>query len=615
MSGLFGIIDLNNRLDVRNLIHQMAETLSHKEWFVHDIYVNDKLNLGLGRVGIGVFNKSAQPAWSQSKKVAVFITGEIHNADSLLPRGNLQPVEQILVDLYESEGIGFIPRLNGAFCVAIFDLNLNKLFVFNDRSGLYPHYYHCSAGRFIFSAEIKGILCDSSVPKVLDWVALAQFVRFQRLLGTRTFFEDIHVLPYGSLLVLDINTGAMDVNHYWDFDQIPEWPANATFDDAVEETSRLLQEAVKRCLQGDYQLGVYLSGGLDSRTILGIASAVKPGILSLTYGVPNCWDAIYAQRIARKCKSPHYFISVENGKWIPDYVDFHLEMTEGFITWTHCHPSLSLTPAREILNVNLSGFNGDQVLGGRSLTYSPLVYYAPDDQAFLVHIFHYLNQFYAWPGVREGEERLLFNPDVFTKVQGLAFESLKKELTRFAQFPLQKRIEYFTAINQGARLTNMNEVFKRSYFEVRYPFCDNDFMDFVYSIPGEYRMNDKLYLAVVNKVIPELVWVPRASDHQYLINNKTLNTFAKYRHKIGQKIFKDQHPELHEDPEGWLRNDLQDWSKSVLFSDSMENHGIFNINFLRSLYQRHMAGHESYFVVGKIAPVMTYDLMLQRFFD
>jgi asparagine synthetase B (glutamine-hydrolysing) len=187
-------------------------------------------------------------------------------------------------------------------------------------------------------------------------------------------------------------------------------------------------------------------------------------------------------------------------------------------------------------------------------------------------------------------------------------------LVKLSQFPLQKRLDYFTAINQGIRLTNMNEVFRRSYFEVRYPFCDIDLIDYVYSMPIEFRMHDKLYLAVINKITPGLTWVPRASNNQFLTDNRIINTFTKYWHKIGDKIIKDQRPVGHEDPAGWLRNDLQEWTKSVLFCNSMEEHGLFNIDFLRSLYERHMSGHEGHNIVGKIAPVMTYEMMLQRFF-
>jgi asparagine synthase (glutamine-hydrolysing) len=615
MSGLFGIIDINKEMNVRNICAQMTAALSHKDWFTHDIYLCEKFNLGIGRVGIEVFNKSPQPFWNRSKTVALFMTGEIYNANSVRVQGNLHPVEQLLLELYESEGIYFVKHFNGVFCMAILDLHVKKLFLLNDRLGLYPHYYHYSGGRFIFSCEIKGILCDKSVPKKLDWVALAQFIRFQRLLGPRTFFEDFYLLPYGSILSFDITTGSLVVDHYWDFDQIPEWPRGATFQDAVDETSRLLNASISNCIQGDEKVGVYLSGGLDSRTILGIASSMRPGIPSLTYGVPNCWDSVYAQRIARKTRSPHTFIPIENGKWVPDYVDYHLETTEGLITWTHSHAALTLSPARELMDVNLTGFYGDGLIGGRAFQVAPDILHVPDDIASVVQCFKYYSQSFAWPGINEGEERLLFLPEIFKKIQGLAFESLRTEFSKFSHLNIPKQFEYFVSINHSTRLTNMTEVFKRPYFEVRYPFCNNDLIDFVFSMPINYRISDKLYLAVINNIIPKLAWVPRDSNNQFLTTNIIINSFTKYSHTIGRKIFKYQRPVAFEDPSGWLRNDLQDWLNSVLFSTSMKNHGLFDLDFLRSLYRRHMSGHESHYIVGKITPVMTYELMLQRFYD
>jgi asparagine synthase (glutamine-hydrolysing) len=615
MSGLFGIIDINKEINVRNICAQMAAALSHKDWFTHDICLNEKLNLGIGRVSIGVFNKSQQPVWNQSKTVALFMTGEIYNVNSVSVQVNLHPVEQLLLELYESEGLDFVAHLNGVFCIAILDLNIKKLFLLNDRLGLYPHYYYFTPGKLIFSCEMKGILCDKSIPKKLDWVALAQFIRFQRLLGPRTFFEDIYLLPYGSTLSFDLTTGALRVDNYWDFDQIPEWPNGAAFQDAVDETSRLLNASIRNCLLGDEKVGVYLSGGLDSRTILGIASSMRSGIPSLTYGVPNCRDAVYAQRIAQKSRSPHTFIPVENGKWVPEYVDYHIEITEGFITWTHSHAALTLSPARAMLDVSLTGFYGDVLIGGRFFSWAPNIIHSPDNLANLAHSFNYFSQSFAWPGINEGEELLLFLPKIFKKIQGLAFESLRTELSKFSHLPIPNQFEYFASVNHSVRLTNMTEVFKQPYFEVRYPFCDNDLIDFVFSMPIEYRINDKLYFAVIKKIIPNLIWVPRDSDNQFLINNIMINAFTKHWQKIVRKLIKIKRPVFFEDPPGWLRDDLQDWSSSVLFSTSMKNHGLFDLDFLQSLFRRHMSGHESHYIVGKIAPVMTYELMLQRFYD
>ncbi|MFZ5917163.1 MAG: asparagine synthetase B family protein [Chloroflexota bacterium] len=620
MSGVFGIVDSKKR-SLASQLQRMAGRLCLQEWHHAQTWADENAGVGLGQAHIGLFASETQPWHSDDGQIAVVFFGELYYTGSLRRQLDSEGYgsqngsdAELVLRLYQARGERFIHDLEGVFVLAIWDGRQQRLLVANDRFGLIPTYYAHYDGILTFAPGVKGILADATLETPLDLTALAQFMRFQRLLGDRTFFQGLRLLPYGSLIRFDRSNNSLEVAHYWDFDQIPTWPSDATFQDAVAETGRLLRQAVEARTQGAEQVGVYLSGGLDSRTLAGFASQKRSPIVTLTYGVPHCRDAHYAARIARRIGSHHHFLPLTNGRWVRDEAAFHLEATEGFITWTHSHAAPTLRPARDLMDVNLSGFGGDQVLGGRALYYAPLLRTAPDDMAFDCQFFSYLNQSFSWPGITEAEEHCLYTPTINSQIAGQAWHSLREEIERLRRFPYDQLADIFMTIHQGIRLSNLNVVYQRAFFEARYPFYDYQLVDWVYSMPMDFRLGDRLYLAVLNREIPEVTWVPRDTDELLLTDRQTIRQAHGLWQKVRRRLAGQQRSIIHEDPEGWLRRDLRDWAETLLFDPRTLERGIFEPAFLRSIFERHMSGKELH-TIGKIAPIMTYEMMLRRFFD
>jgi asparagine synthase (glutamine-hydrolysing) len=266
------------------------------------------------------------------------------------------------------------------------------------------------------------------------------------------------------------------------------------------------------------------------------------------------------------------------------------------------------------MDVNLTGCGGDQVLGGRGLQYAPLLVGAPDDVAFACQAFAYLNQRFAWPGITEAEERCLYTPETYAGVAGRAWDSLRQELDRFRGFPYARLWDCFTTIYQGTRLSNLNVIYQRAFFEARYPFYDYTLVDWVYAMPIDYRLDDRLYLAVINREVPQVTWIPRDKDDQLLTDHRLIRQAHGLWQRVHHRVTGQQHRAIHEDPEGWLRRDLRDWAGALLFDPRTLERGIFDPAFVRSIFERHMSGREIH-TIGKIAPIMTYEMMLRRFFD
>lgn len=626
MSGVFGIISPRQAEGLGRSSGQMAAALQIRPWVQTPVWADEAGGAGLGQANIGIFGTEQQPARNTAGVIA-FVFGEFYNAETL--QGEMQksghacqddsPAELVL-RIYEVHGEALPGLLEGCFALAVWDAPRQKLILANDRLGLLPHYYAHFDGKLAFAPLVNAILRATDFERRLNLDAVAQFLRFQRLLGDNTFFEGLHLLPYGSILVYEAASDRLSVRHYWDFDQIPSWTPGVSFEEAVVETGRLLRRAVQKRLAGPYRPGVYLSGGLDSRTILGFGSQMGAKLPSVTYGFPTSDDVTYARQLARHLGSPNHFFPQENGRWLKDFADLHLTITEGHTSFIHAHASLALEASRQWLDVNLMGFNGDQFLGARAVEHATAAVNAPDDLAFLAILYQNFTHDFSWPGLTESEEKLLYRPEMYAQMRERAFESLRQELRPYLRFAPPQRLDYFTTVYQGTRLSNLNAIYMRAFFEVRYPFCDAALSDFVLSMPIEYRLHDRLYLAVISREIPAVTRIPRDTDGLL----PTDRQWVRKAHALGRKI--DRHliqplrphrpawQRLHGDPENWLRNDLGEWAAGILFDPRTTSRAFFDPAFVRSLLERHLRGKELW-TVGKVAPLVTFEMMLRRFYD
>ena len=616
MSGIFGIIDPRLQSRTNSMSEKMATVLSHLPWYVADRFTDDNLGLAFGRIGIGIFNRIQQPVWNASCTIALVMAGELYKRDALQQNDPLKSDEEMALELYERWGEDFISHLNGAFIIGIYDRKNHRFLILNDRFGLYPLFYSSRAGRLIFSPEMKGILCDDTFPRRIDLTALAQYVRFQHLLGERTFFEDIQLLPVASVLNYDITTGSCSVRSYWSVNEIPYRP-EVSLEETVEETAILFRQAINRRSDGSYIPGVYLSGGLDSRAILGMMD--RRPVASLTYGTRNCRDVYYAEKIAKAAGSEHHWIDFPNGNWIKQNVNLHLELTEGFHSWIHAHGISTLSRARELMEVNLTGFGGG-ILKGHPGNLEPILAAGDGNTTLIARFFNEFNQKYTWPSINEAEENLLYCEAISSQMQGRAFESFHAELVPYLNSRPDVRGEYFYLNNHDRRLIHNYVIFTRSHIEVRMPFYDYDLFDFIHSVPAEYRVRGNLYRRIIQRETPKLAYIPY--DHDQFL--PTTRPVIRNVHALGIRVQRriNRHvgklfPELHTlyaDYENYLRYELREWAENIMFDGRTMERKIFNLPLLRSLVSRHLSGLE-YHTIGKIAPLITYEMMLRRYYD
>lgn len=610
MSGVFGVVDARHGDESLPLLADMAHAMRHFDWYVTEHAVVEHNLAGLGRIGIGIFNPQPQPVWNADRNLAMCMAGEIYAVT-----GHTRPPgasdEQWALQLYETCGEGFARLVNGAFVIAIWDGRTQKLVLTNDRFNTYNLFYACANGRLVFGPEMKAILCDPGFHRNLDLTAMAQFMRFQHLFGRRTFFEDLHLLPPASVLTFDASTSDLQLTPYWSFGDIPYLP-NISFQEAVEETGRLLRQAVRRFSEDQFRPGVFLSGGMDGRTIIGLTE--RRPITSLTFGAKDCKDVYYARKIAKAVGSQNHWVELKNGKWVLENIDAHFALTEGFHSWIHMHGMSMLPLARQHIDVNLTGWDGGTVIGGED-TVEPLQMDPVDDEALITLLFQLNNQRFTWPGLTEAEENLLFTQPYRKLLAGRAFDSLREEFEPFRNCRRDIRCEYF--YQARSRWFNMI-IFGRSHIEYRFPFYDYDLIDFVYSLPSALRADRMLYRAVLRNEAPRLANIPYDHDDLPPTANRFVRSTATWNRRIRHAI--NRHiapifpirPTLYADYENYLRTDLREWAEGILYDPIVEQQGIFRPEFLRTIMARHLSGRELW-TIGKVAPIITYEMMLQRF--
>lgn len=616
MSGVFGYIGRPGSGSALDIVTRMGERMCHAPHQAADSTLVGP-SIGLGRISIGIFNRAPQPRRSSDGQVSLWLTGEFYH---LPGRTAGQDDAEIALQAYLDGGVEGLTKLNGAFTIAVWDGRSETLLLVNDRFGLYPHYYSHVRGAFAFAPEIKGVLCAPEVPRSLDRVAIAQFVRFQQLLGERTWLEDVHMLPPATVLRYRPGEGRLTLARYWDWGAIG-LNDRISFDDAVDESIRLLQRAIDAMTAPPHRAGVYLSGGLDGRTILGFIRPEIP-VTCVTFGAPGCRDVIHSETIARRAGRPRRWFPLYDGRWVKEYAPLHLRLTEGMHSWVHAHGITTHAAARELMDVNLSGWDGATILGGYFDEYyrDHLYRRAPNESALAQRFFQAFCYYLTWPGMTEAEASALFLGRGADDLRGVAFDSLRAELARTAHYRDGRRADYFT-IEQSLRRSLQNQIVTaRASIEVRAPFFDYDLISFIFSLPEKVRATPQFHRSIITRRMPELARIPYDKDNRLPHSSP----YVRAAHALVQRgksfvnrrvsrVF-PEHQTLYADYEAYLRTDLRDWGASILFDRRTTERGLFDPSAVRNLWDLHQSGSEIW-TIGKVAPLITLELVLRTFID
>lgn len=579
-------------------------------------------NGALGHIGVGPLHGSAQSAQADGS-VLLCLCGEFYYQDALRTelarKGAANNDPALALHVYLRDGAAGLTQLDGAFVVAIWDGRIQEIVVVNDRFGLYQHFFAHVGNAFVIAPEIKGVLVAPEAPRRLDHVAIAQYVRFQQLLGERTWLEDVHLLPPAVILRYRPAHDAFSLERYWDWHHITAAP-NVGLGEAVEETIRRFQRAINEMTRPPLRAGVYLSGGLDGRTILGFIEQKTP-VTTATFGAPGCRDVVYGAELARRAGRSHLIFPFEDGRWVLDNVDRHLALTEGVHSWVNLHGISTLDEARQHFDVHLSGWDGGTTMGGRLDEYDtdPWYRHAPDEATFVERLFQGFCQTFTWPGLSDEDADALCGSGQHS-LSTLARDSFAAEIARSAHYPSPYRADYFYLLQRVRRSTQGMIVFQRSAFEVRCPFFDYSLIDFLYSLPESIRGSSALHRGIITRRMPALALAPNEKDERLPHTNPFLSMgYAALQkakrgvNKLAGPVF-PRRPRLYADYETYLRTDLRAWAEELLFDPRTVERGLFNPAVVRRLWERHLKGDQLW-TMGSVAPLITIEMVVRHLIE
>jgi asparagine synthase (glutamine-hydrolysing) len=372
MCGIAGFVDPTTP-NMDGALRSMLDCMIHRGPDGEGKYLAQELHLALGmrRLSIIDLETGGQPIWNEDHTVCVVCNGEIYNylelGRELRKRGHhfrTRSDTEVLVHLYEDFGEQMTSRLRGMFAFCIFDARTRALFLARDHFGQKPLYFTIGAGRFAFASELKALLVLPWVNRDLDSAAFLDYATWLSLPPPRTHFRHIRKLPAGYSLRIPIDAPTAEPRRYWHYD-LSAKPDLTEPDIAVTELDRALNESVSLHLRADVPIGVLLSSGLDSRTVLAYAQALQNGIQSFSVGFGAAdSELVGAAETARKLGSEHRQLELTASDFAED-IDRVAALLDEPVGDPACFAVLRVCElARNHVKVLLSGEGSDEFFAG-----------------------------------------------------------------------------------------------------------------------------------------------------------------------------------------------------------------------------------------------------------
>lgn len=373
MCGIAGIV-AEGATTYQNVADSMVRALAHRGPDDRGICQFDRCALAHARLSIVDLATGHQPMFSPNRQTAVVFNGEIYGYHALRSSLRDYPFQttsdtEVILALYERHGRRCLDHLPGMFAFAIWDERKHTLFAARDRFGEKPFYYAFGrGGELVFGSEIKAILASGLIDPVIDVTSVAHYLKYLYVHPEKTIYKNVFTLPPAHFLLYA--DGHLTVERYWDF---PKTTNNIGLSDAVERFQHLLSAAVQKQLIADVPVGAFLSGGLDSSTVVAVASEHKRKLRTFSFGFEDAVSELpFANEIAQRYGTDHSELTARN----VDIAELLLLMRdiydEPFADSSNIPTYLISKLARKHLKVVLTGDGADELLGGYGWWYLPL---------------------------------------------------------------------------------------------------------------------------------------------------------------------------------------------------------------------------------------------------
>jgi asparagine synthase (glutamine-hydrolysing) len=305
MCGIVGFVNASSRAANREILERMNRCIVHRGPDEDGFFVQDSVALAMRRLAIIDLAGGQQPIYNQDRSAVIVFNGEIYNFQELKKDLEAKGHEfytnsdtEVIVHLYERYGADCVTYLRGMFALAIWDFKDKSLFVARDRVGKKPLLYaHQANGDLVFGSEFTALLAHPDISREIDTEAIDSYLSYLCVPAPLTAFKQIRKLEPGHWLRW--KDGKVETRRYWQPDFSKK--IKITEEEAIEETTRLVREATKLRLISEVPLGAFLSGGVDSSTVVALMaqeSATPVKTFSIGFEEQDFSELKYAKRVA-----------------------------------------------------------------------------------------------------------------------------------------------------------------------------------------------------------------------------------------------------------------------------------------------------------------------------
>lgn len=608
------------------LLKQMGTELAHRGPDDSGCYFDADTGLGLSFRRLSIIDLSPaghQPMDSASGRYTIIFNGEVYNYEEI--RKELGPGRkwrghsdtEVMLEAFECWGIASaVRRFVGMFAFAVWDRASRTLFLVRDRLGIKPAYYGFVGGDFVFASELKAIRGYPGFEGKIDQGALALYMRHDYVPTPHCIYENIFKLPPGHILSLKSPYEKPELSCYWSANEIAragsEGRVPAEDLEIVAELEQKLREAVRLRMIADVPLGAFLSGGVDSSTVVALmqAQSDRP-VKTFTIGFHEDGynEAVYAKRVAMHLGTDHtelYVTPQEAMNVIPLLPRIY---DEPFADPSQIPTYLVSKLARSSVTVSLSGDGGDELFGGynryfrtsaiwNSIKWAPravrsmatkLIYSMPPGR---------IDRMYGWikpvipvrkqfPSMGdkihklagfiecEGPEAIYVQAlsrwapaEVMSSVNEPG--TVKEAIQNSAWLPhIEERLMLVDLMNYlpDDILTKVDRASMAVGLEARVPVLDHRLVEFAWRLPLDFKLRGGLSKWILRQVLYK--YVP-----EELIE----------RPKMGFGVPIDS----------WLRGPLRRWAEDLLCPDTLRRHGFFRIQIIRQKWAEHLSGKRNW---------------------
>ncbi len=576
--------------------------------------------IGLGHKRLTIIDtseRSNQPMTSKNGSQTICYNGEVYNyleMSEQLTKKNIQlrtsSDTEVILEMLRLEGTDALQKFNGMFAFAYWDESKKELVLVRDRVGIKPLYYKETDRGIVFASEIKSILALDTSSNNVNRKLIDSYMSLGYCPGNDTLFKEIKKVPPGHYLKIKDNK--IELSQYWNmiFDKSQDFGEQYY----IKKTQELFEDSVKLQLRSDVPLGVFLSGGIDSSAVVAMMS--KLGVKDIkTFSV--AWDygkefdeTQYARQVAKQFNTDHteYFMSTQEFKnFLPEYIRHMDEPVTEAAAISLYYLALK---TKEKVTVVLSGEGSDEIFGGYPIyKYMQIV----ENYKKLPSIAHkVINPVLRAFGSKFAKYADLSEVPLEQSYPGVSFYETKQKLKLYSKSFKMEASEndvfktlspYYTYTQGDDAQSKMQYVDIKSWLvddllikadrmsmaaslELRVPFLDHRFLDFVSSMPSKYR--NKKY---ESKYIIKKAMEPYLSDD------------ILYRKKQGFPT-----------PLAIMfQGDLKEYVKSIIDSKLAHQRGYFDSEEIKRLLQEHSDGSQDHHKV--LWQLLVLELWHREFID